>query len=73
MIKYAMEERHNPDWPYWIVEKNINPVMVPQEWQCEMVIGEDSEIVYIKSPNYRTVPVTEEYYKLIATKGKKIL
>ena len=70
MTKYAMEHKNDYDWPYWIVEKNVNPVMVPQEWQCEMIIGEDAEIVYIKSPNYRTVPVTEEYYNFL-TESKK--
>lgn len=69
--KYAPEHQNDSEWPYWIIERNISLSVVPPIWRHERTIGIEEPICVVKSPLYRTVAVTEEYYKLIAVEGER--
>lgn len=71
MNKYAMEHRSEYDWPYWIVEKNVNPLLAPPIWKCETILHEEDEVIFIKSPLYRTIPVTKEYFEFLVEETTK--
>ena len=60
--KYAWEHKNDPTWPYWEIE--YAPLWV-NIWRHHKFcpIGERYAI---RGINYRTVPVTEEYYRLFA-------
>ena len=69
--KYAPEHQNDSEWSYWIIERNISLSITPPIWRHERTIGIGEPISVIKSPFYRTVAVTENYYKLIAIEGEQ--
>ena len=65
--KYAWEHKNDPEWPYWEIEYTQ---LWNNAWHHHKFcpIGERYAI---RSINYRTVPVTEEYYILFNTEVNK--
>ena len=61
--KYAWEHKNDSTWPYWEIEyKQLWNNIWRHHKFCPI-----GERYAIRGINYRTVPVTEEYYRLFVT------
>ena len=61
--KYAWEHKNDPAWLYWEIEyKQLWNNIWSHHKFCPI-----GERYAIRGINYRTVPVTEEYYRLFVT------